>query len=380
MKKNVTLFLRSVFVLGLSVITLSGFSQVATFNAFGTTGYGGATLAPASVDGNAVVGSLTKGSGIGSSGTAAAGGWGGTGFFYADAAAALAGNAFFTLTVAPKENYSTTLSGITGSYRRSGSGAKQLSLQYSIDGGTYADVSTFSLSSTSTNGVAFTFSNVSAIPTVVYPSVLTLRFIPFDGTASGGTFYFFSNTASSIALSLNATTILPVTLKTFTASKAGSDISLAWEVENEIGFSHYEVEKSGDGASFTKLSQVAAGKSSYTFTDAAPVSGTNLYRLKLVDKDGKFTYSKVVKADISLAATLSIFPNPAKSSVSVSHPAAVAGAIIRVSSLEGKTVLQQAVTTGYLQTQLSVGQLSKGQYLVEFISAGKKTVTKLLKD
>jgi len=102
--------------------------------------------------------------------------------------------------------------------------------------------------------------------------------------------------------------------------------------------------------------------------------------LKLVDKDGKFTYSKIVKVDIGKTGSLSIFPNPAKSIVSVSHPAATAGAVIRVSSLEGKTVLQQNVATNYLQSQLFVGNLAKGQYLVEYISDGKKVISKLIKE
>ena len=49
---------------------------------------------------------------------------------------------------------------------------------------------------------------------------------------------------------------------------------------------------------------------SYSFTDKNPRPGSNFYRLKIADNDGKDSYSKIVEVTASFKKSLSIFPNP----------------------------------------------------------------------
>lgn len=88
----------------------------------------------------------------------------------------------------------------------------------------------------------------------------------------------------------------PVTLITFDALSRGCATELSWVSATEENFSYYEVQRSFDGIAFTTLGKVA-GKSkaaSYTYIDNGAMRGDNFYRLKMVEKDGKTAYSKVV--------------------------------------------------------------------------------------
>lgn len=92
---------------------------------------------------------------------------------------------------------------------------------------------------------------------------------------------------------------LPTGLISFNASVAGNDIALVWQTSFENNSEHFSVEKSGDGQRFYAIGNVrAAGQSSvakmYDFTDKNASKGKWFYRLKLVDKDGRFRYSNVV--------------------------------------------------------------------------------------
>ncbi|MFZ1529714.1 MAG: hypothetical protein WAT19_13240 [Ferruginibacter sp.] len=96
---------------------------------------------------------------------------------------------------------------------------------------------------------------------------------------------------------------LPVDLVEFSAKKSGTNVVLQWKTTQEVNCNHYVVEKGKNTPAFGVASTVAAkGNStvltSYTATDSDPVNGTNYYRLKIVDNDGSFSYSKIVAVDI----------------------------------------------------------------------------------
>ncbi len=91
---------------------------------------------------------------------------------------------------------------------------------------------------------------------------------------------------------------LVTNLLSFTGELNGSIASLNWRVASETDLSHYEVEKSTDGQLFTKITKVPAlaqaGEMRYRFTDPDIINGAAYYRLKMVNTDGTFQYSKVV--------------------------------------------------------------------------------------
>ncbi|MES2881746.1 MAG: hypothetical protein V4676_06335, partial [Bacteroidota bacterium] len=99
-----------------------------------------------------------------------------------------------------------------------------------------------------------------------------------------------------IATTARNITVLPIAVIDFNGRKSGSANLLQWKTAYEINASHFEIEHSGDANTFNNIGRVATGarNSSYSFTHDNPVKGNNFYRLKLVDVDGRFSYSKVI--------------------------------------------------------------------------------------
>lgn len=117
---------------------------------------------------------------------------------------------------------------------------------------------------------------------------------------------------------------LPVQLLSFSGSRnSGGSASLVWQTVNQRNFRHFEIERSNDGASFTKAGQVnamvnVAGQQEYHFTDSEKLTSTMLYRLKMVDLDGRFTYSSLIKIQgIQTSNFAQLLQNPITGDISL---------------------------------------------------------------
>lgn len=93
---------------------------------------------------------------------------------------------------------------------------------------------------------------------------------------------------------------LPVVWLSFTGNRMpNGTVQLNWSTASELSNSHFEVERTADGKTFTKLDEVKGNGttnkiSKYTYTDKQPGTATVYYRLKQVDFNSKFEYSKLV--------------------------------------------------------------------------------------
>jgi hypothetical protein len=172
---------------------------------------------------------------------------------------------------------------------------------------------------------------------------------------------------------------LPVTLVNFKGEQAGEINKLTWSTSTEINNKGFEVERSLDGRSFTSIAFVASkgdnGNSSvnldYGYNDKAIV-GVTYYRLKQVDRDGKYNYSNVVTlsrkgTEIVLS---SVYPNPAtvELNLKITSPRAEKLTIV-VTDLTGKVVMQRpaAVVTGDNIERLNVSALAAGSYILKAV-------------
>lgn len=118
--------------------------------------------------------------------------------------------------------------------------------------------------------------------------------------------------------------VLPVSLTEFTGKLVEGKSLLKWSTASESNSHYFEVERSGDGTHYTSIGQLAAKGNStlvthYNFTDNAPLTGLNYYRLKQVDKDGKYVYSNVVIIRNNGAfVKTQIIPNPVHNTATIS--------------------------------------------------------------
>ncbi len=123
--------------------------------------------------------------------------------------------------------------------------------------------------------------------------------------------------------------VLPVKFTGFNVAKKDKDALLTWQIENETSQSDsYEIERSTNGTDFVKVDEVAAknngsSTNTYTFTDANftrfRASGVVYYRIKQMDKDGRFTLTNIrtLRLDTKNIA-VNVYPNPIKNIATVS--------------------------------------------------------------
>lgn len=148
---------------------------------------------------------------------------------------------------------------------------------------------------------------------VMNSNKITIR--PYDGT----TFKAFWTNLEPInarkRIVGTANLALPVSLIDFSAAREGNTATLSWSTSEESNSDYFEVQRSGNGKTWEKLKSVAAkGESSveahYSAVDESPMNGNNLYRLKMVDKDGTFAISKIRSVEFDLKTGYTLFPNP----------------------------------------------------------------------
>lgn len=181
--------------------------------------------------------------------------------------------------------------------------------------------------------------------------------------------------------------ILPLSLVNFSGERQGNDIRLNWRTENEQQVSHYEIEYSTGGISFTTGGSVAARNqpsNNYQFTLFNYTAPVYYLRLKSVDRDGKSKYSSIIVVRMSgrLQKTMVVSPNPVQDRISVriiSDVAAAAG--VRMLNSAGQVLYQT-------ETQLVKGEnvlylnpslkLTNGIYIITAVVDGERLTQKIM--
>jgi hypothetical protein len=174
----------------------------------------------------------------------------------------------------------------------------------------------------------------------------------------------------NVSVSPTSCTPMPVTLTTFTARKADANSAiLNWVTTEETNSESFEIQHSNKGKIWNLVSVVAAkGESkqlvNYHYTHAQPANGENLYRLRMVDSDGTFAYSKIVSLSFDLDLQVVLYPNPAASLLKVKINGLTDWTKIsdvKIFGLDGKTVLRSnKLTLG----EINVSNLGVGTYVI----------------
>lgn len=171
---------------------------------------------------------------------------------------------------------------------------------------------------------------------------------------------------------------LPVSLISFTGTQHSSSIVLKWQVADETNFSRYEIERSVNGTSFTKVGEVAGkGATFYDFTDAIQLlSGRRLYyRLAMVDKDGSRRYSEVFTVHTALQKGIAVFPNPVRNgSFTIQSAEPLEKSTLKLCNASGQTFHTQIIAAGSQTIHLQLKGIENGSYLIQVISQHSNTI------
>lgn len=160
---------------------------------------------------------------------------------------------------------------------------------------------------------------------------------------------------------------LPVTLLSFKATVGDSKrVNLDWETTTEINSERFDIERSHDAKSWLLLGNVVAnGESSvrqnYKFADQNPLSDESFYRLKMIDKDGTFAYSRIENIKITNAAELVLYPNPVVDRLCFNLPNSTGIKEVSFYNTSGsKVLISNAIGT----SGIDVRNLISGTYVV----------------
>ncbi len=169
---------------------------------------------------------------------------------------------------------------------------------------------------------------------------------------------------------------LPVSFLYFNVRKQGKTVALlSWKTAQESNSLHFDVERSTDAVHFSYIGKVNAKgntntESNYSFTDNAPAKGFNYYRLKQVDRDGRFIYtaSRVLNFDDTDAGLVKYYPNPTNGLLNVEITDAMKPEVkwITISNTAGIVLDQVKIQPGNsLLIQLNFSKYPKGIYFIQ---------------
>lgn len=181
-------------------------------------------------------------------------------------------------------------------------------------------------------------------------------------------------------------TLLPVEMLYFTARGINNEyIKLEWATATEINNEGFEIEKSTDGVNFEKIGFIAgagnyAGKLDYNSDDFEVQTGiVYYYRLKQIDFDGQFEYSKIVSASLKNGNNwINIYPVPANDNVVVESSETIISS--KIFDVAGRKIIAETTNLSENKLSISINHLAKGVYYLKIQTALGKQTLKFIKE
>ena len=174
------------------------------------------------------------------------------------------------------------------------------------------------------------------------------------------------------AMIWQCTGLLPVTIIDFTATRSSNNVLLQWYATYETSFKEYEVQSGTDGIHFIKSGVITARNlANYSYVDnQLPDANMVFYRLKMIDQDGKYAYSKIVSIRLNNNFSNAIvFPNPVKNELKIQLKKLLpVSSTLRIIDMTGRVIRIQSISsnTGYIIENVS--GLSVGRYFIKIVS------------
>jgi hypothetical protein len=164
-------------------------------------------------------------------------------------------------------------------------------------------------------------------------------------------------------------TPLPVRFSNFAVTKEGCTAVISWSTTMEQNNDRFEVERSLDGRTFSKIGTVQSqGNSSeqqtYSYVDEHPVQGLNYYRIRQIDLDGKNTSTEVKSQSFDCQrGQIKVYPTVTEGTVYVSMPTGYEQAKITMVDISGRQVTVNVPKDGLVRI-VQFPSMAAGTYLL----------------
>lgn len=174
---------------------------------------------------------------------------------------------------------------------------------------------------------------------------------------------------------------LPIELISFTGKNLGNNTVLSWQTASEQNNDYFLVGHSRDGRNFKDIGSLKShGDSyepqSYSFIHPNPPTGVNYYRLKQVDFDGKYEYSKLISVDIE-HDEISIFPNPTTGIIEIQGKNSDEGTIRLTDNLGRLLIIKQKLSDS---EQIDISDMPNGMYFMEILTDARSIIRRIIKE
>ncbi len=215
-------------------------------------------------------------------------------------------------------------------------------------------------------------------------------------TTSSYSFTITSSSATSgnrFMIIINDPSTLPVSWLSFNGEiQNTTDVLLKWETANEKNNSHFVIERSDDNIEYSEIGLLKATGNSiaattYNFVDKNIFnrgSKTIFYRLKQIDLNGNFDYSKTISMSTILKAestNVSVYPNPANDFINVKLISKnKETATIELFDITGKVISFSTSSIAKDATRIDTQNLQNGIYFLRVTSQQNVTTTKFIKE
>lgn len=154
-----------------------------------------------------------------------------------------------------------------------------------------------------------------------------------------------------------------------------NSVNVNWETLNENNMSHFDVQRSDNGMTWTTIgrreSTNISGTSSYSYPDENLPDGQYFYRISMVQADGVSSFGKVMEVELggSAFADFDLFPNPAKNRINLDFKHIQADREITILDAIGKEL--QRWSSSETQLELDLSNLKNGFYFVRVYANGE---------
>ena len=237
-----------------------------------------------------------------------------------------------------------------------------------------ASIASYSVALTTTNGNVSYTANISGNAAQVLAAL-----------TNGTTGWSSSTLTTAQTLPPSNVVLLPIHLSSFTAKNNGSSNQLIFRTESESNNSHFLIERSANGKDFVAIGRVEGHGTTqmvqnYEFLDKTPLQGTNYYRLKQIDFDERFEYSKILSVyfgrknlDVSISSATNDFIKLNIFSQNEDD------ANISIVDMNGRIVSVQKVILTEKENQIDLNSsLQNGMYIVKINTNSGEQASKVL--
>ena len=217
-----------------------------------------------------------------------------------------------------------------------------------------------------------------------------------NNLAIGATAYYYldisiaGNRTITTPIWYTKTNPLPVTLLSFTATANNNrTVQLQWKTTNEMNNKNFIVEKSKDGVTFFIINNIEAKNNvasinSYAINDNEPNETVTYYRLKQVDKNGKYTYSTTISINLKASDTngFSLHQNPVSDVLRLNiNSINTTRAKLIITDIAGRMIATKSIDLikGFQTTNIAVTNLKAANYQVSLMWNNEIVTEKFVK-